>query len=115
MDCQYQECTNGMRQLNPVRLAYMIMEKAQERAIYNMWYTISTKERQTFVERVIRMERKLFDIEFPTSGSLYYKHSLGSGVHSVPLQLSLTMPQAGQTCIGPSSKLLWWYRGQEKL
>ena len=80
--------------LYPVRLAYMIMGKVQERAIYDMCYTISTKEGRVFVERVIRMEKKLFDIEFPISGSLYYKHSLSSGVQSVPLSLSLTIPQA---------------------
>ena len=62
--------------LNPVGSAYMIMEKVQGRSVYDTWYTMSTKERQVFVKSIVTLENRMFEIEFPASGSLYYKHSL---------------------------------------
>lgn len=101
--------------LNPVGSAYMIMEKVQGRAVYDTWYTMSTKERQTFVEGIVKLEKRMFDIDFPASGSLYYKRSVDFERHSVPLSSTPCLSEADPFCIGPSSKLLWWYRGREEL
>ena len=101
--------------LNPVGSAYMIMERVQGRPVYDTWYTMSTKERQVFVESIVTLENRMFEIEFPASGSLYYKHSLDSEVQSVPLPPTPRIPKPYQFCVGPSSKLLWWYRGRREL
>ena len=101
--------------LNPVGSAYMIMEKVQGHLVYATWYTMSTKERQVFMESIVTLEIRMFEIEFPVSGSLYYKHSLDSEIQSVPLPPSLGILDADQFCVGPSSKLLWWYRGRGEL
>lgn len=101
--------------LNPVGSAYMITEKVQGRLVYDTWNTMSTKERQVFVESIVTLEKRMFEIEFPASGSLYYKHSLNPEIHSVPLPPSLGIPDADQFCVGPSSKLLWWYGGRGEL
>ena len=101
--------------LNPVGSAYMIMEKVQGRSIYDTWYTMSTKERQVFVESIVTLEKRLFEIEFPASGSLYYQHSLGSEIMCEPLPPTLGISEPDQFCVGPSSKLLWWYRRRGEL
>lgn len=101
--------------LNPVGSAYMIMEKVQGRTVFDTWYTMSTNERQALVERIVKMEKRIFDIDFPASGSLYYKQSLDSERHCVPLTSTPKASEIDRFCIGPSSKLLWWYRGREEL
>ena len=101
--------------LNPVGSAYIIMEKLQGRSVYDTWYTMSAKERQVFVESIVTLEKRMFEIEFPASGSLYYKHNLGSEIKSVPLPPTPGMPEPSQFCVGPSSKLLWWCRGRRDL
>ena len=101
--------------LNPVGSAYMIIEKVQGRSVYDTWYTMSAKERQVFVESIVTLEKRIFEIELPAGGNLYYKHSLNSEIQSVPLPLSPGIPEPNQFCVGPSSKFLWWYRGRREL
>ena len=81
---------------NPARSAYMIMEKVKGREVYHTWYTMSAKERRLFVKRVVKLERKMFDIEFPASGSLYYKRSLGPEIQSIPISTTPGIPEADQ-------------------
>ena len=101
--------------LNPIGSAYMIMEKVQGRAVCDTWYTMSMKEREAFVERIVKLEKRIFDIDFPANGSLYYKQSLDSERQCVQLTSTPKTSEVDQFCIGPSSKLLWWYRGREEL
>ena len=93
----------------------MIVEKVQGRSVYDTWYTMSTKERQVFVESIVTLENQMFEIEFPASGSLYYEYSLDSEIQGVPLPPTPGIPKPNQFCVGPSSKLLWWYRERREL
>ncbi len=93
----------------------MITQKVQGRTAYNVWYTMSMRERYAFVEKIVQIEKTIFDIEFPANGSLYYSKDLSSKTGFVSLPRSQTIPEAEQLCVGPSTRLGWWYRGRGEL
>jgi hypothetical protein len=73
------------------------------------------KERMAVVEKIVDIERILFDVQFPASGSLFFKDSLNASVKSVDMPENSSLKDVGRFCIGPLTEYLWWYKKRDKL
>lgn len=99
---------------NPVRSEYIIMEKVQGKELEHTWYTMTAKEKRAIVEKIVDIEKTLFAIRFPASGSIYFKNSVGAQNTAIDLPLAANCGKTQRFCIGPSTEFLWWHqrRGQ---
>lgn len=102
-------------QSNTVGSEYIIMERVQGRELADTWYTMTFKERMAVIENIVDVERILFGVQFPASGSLFFKDSLNAGVKSVDMPENSSLKDIGRFCIGPSTEYLWWYQKRDEL
>jgi aminoglycoside phosphotransferase (APT) family kinase protein len=58
---------------NNIGSEYIIMERAQGKELAHTWFTMTFEERMKMLEKIVEIERTLFDIRFPASGSLSSK------------------------------------------
>ncbi|KAK4544251.1 hypothetical protein LTR36_004461 [Oleoguttula mirabilis] len=70
---------------NSVGAEYIIMEKVSGRTLGDQWYDLSEKERIRVLSDIVAIEAKLFAIDLPASGSVYYERDLPEGVARVPI------------------------------
>ena len=102
---------------NTVGSEYMIMAKVEGQELEHTWYTMNLQERIKVIEKIVGLERKLFQIQLPACGSLYYSSFLESqeGLDNVALGSASTNADEREFCIGPSAAYLWWYSCRDKL
>ncbi|RMZ68811.1 phosphotransferase enzyme family [Pyrenophora seminiperda CCB06] len=95
---------------NPVGSEYILMEKLPGRTIGDAWFDLSEQQRLQILHDIVKLESKLFSIQLPASGSIYYARDLEPDTPRV--EISGT---DGQFCVGPYAELGWWYGKREKL
>lgn len=100
---------------NSVGSEYIIMERVAGAELEESWYTMTVKERMAIIEKIVDIERTLFNINFPASGSLFFKESLGNNMAQVGIATPAEEPAAPKFCIGPSTEYLWWYQNRNEL
>ncbi|TVY87724.1 Altered inheritance of mitochondria protein, mitochondrial [Lachnellula willkommii] len=100
---------------NQLGSEYIIMERVPGRELADTWYTMTFKERMAVIEKIVDVERLLFGIKFPASGSLYFKDSLNPDIKSVHMPEENSFKDIGRFCIGPSTEYLWWYQKRDEL
>lgn len=61
---------------NAVGSEYILMEKLPGRPIGDTWFDLSEQERLKVLLQIVELETKLFTIDLPASGSIYYAHDL---------------------------------------
>lgn len=88
---------------NPVGAEYILMEKLPGRPIGDAWFDLSEQQRHKVILQIVRLEKKLFTIKLPASGSIYYTRDLSPGIP----RIDLAGPDSG-LCIGPYAALHWW-------
>ncbi|BAE61694.1 unnamed protein product [Aspergillus oryzae RIB40] len=91
---------------NPAGTEYIFMELVQGQNLGDIWFTLSEQERITLVMKLVQLETRLFGLQFPASGSLYYYDDLPA--HDYPA----IVPSPSSTrrfCIGPDTSLGLWY------
>ncbi|TVY53036.1 Altered inheritance of mitochondria protein 9, mitochondrial [Lachnellula cervina] len=98
---------------NSVGSEYIIMEKLPGKRLSSTWYNMTARKRWYLMEKIVRLEQTFFDIQFPVSGSIFYKNSLEPGVRSVDLPQTIT--DGAKFCIGPSTDYLWWFQNRHEL
>ena len=91
------------------------MAKAEGQELEHTWYTMTFQERMSLMEKIVDMEKRLFQIPFPASGSFYYTSFLQAqeGVAKMPLETATA--KVDEFCIIPSTEYLWWYSGRDAL
>lgn len=100
---------------NSIGSEYMIMERVEGEELESTWYTMSVKERLSVMQKIVDLERKLFAIEFPANGSIYFDSSLEEGIDRVEIATLPNVKDAPRFCIGPSTEYLWWYQNRSEL
>ena len=100
---------------NQVGSEYIVMERVQGRELAETWYTMTLKERMAVIEKIVDVERILFGVQFPASGSLFFKDSLNAGFKSVDMPENNSLKDIGKFCVGPSTEYLWWYQRRHEL
>jgi Phosphotransferase enzyme family len=97
---------------NAVGAEYIIMEKLEGTTLGDIWFSLNFKERYRIVEQIVQLERKLFSLQLPASGSIYFPNDLTEHERSqsVPFQI-----QGREFCIGPIAHYGWWHRERGSL
>jgi hypothetical protein len=89
---------------NPVGSEYILMEKLPGRPIGDAWFELSEQQRLQVLHDIVKLETKLFSIELPASGSIYYAHDLKSETPAVSIS-----GVDSQFCVGPYAGHRWWF------
>lgn len=89
--------------VNPVGAEYILMEKLPGRPIGEAWFDLSEKDRLKILLEIVNLEAKLFTINLPASGSIYYAHDLPQDTPRIPI-----LGSEDGLCIGPYASLRWW-------
>jgi hypothetical protein len=98
---------------NAVGSEYMVMEKVPGKELEETWYTMTLKERMAMMEKIVKVEQTLFNFEFPASGSIFYKKTLGTGAKTVDIPSASV--DTSKFCISPSTEYLWWFKNRHEL
>lgn len=96
---------------NSVGTEYIIMEEVPREGMNDRWYDMTEERRTNLVFQIAKIESKLFTINFPASGSIYYPHDLGPRLN----RLDLPDPRRETAyCIGLSvAQTLWFGKRSE--
>jgi hypothetical protein len=76
---------------------------------------MTEEQRFDVVERIVRLEKMLFDISLPACGSIYFRDTLPAGTRIVDIPSPPSYTGSPKFCIGPSTELLWWYSRRAEL
>ncbi|KAF2278906.1 uncharacterized protein EI97DRAFT_492537 [Westerdykella ornata] len=93
---------------NPVRAEYILMEKAPGVCLASKWANLQDIEIRRLVHSFVELERKLFEIPFSATGSLYFKKDVPAGLQA-PLYTEGHVTEANEFCIGPIADYMFWY------
>lgn len=91
---------------NAVGAEYIIMEKLDGMTLGDVWDTLGYKERYKVIEQIVRLEQKLFSLQLPASGSIYFPHDLSEHEQSQSVPFHV---QGREFCIGPMAHYSWWH------
>jgi hypothetical protein len=89
---------------NAVGAEYILMEKLPGKPLGDVWFDLSEQERLKVLLQIVKLETKLFHIDLPASGSIYYARDLSPSTPKVDISSS-----DGEWCIGPYVALRWWF------
>ncbi|KAF1837045.1 kinase-like protein [Decorospora gaudefroyi] len=94
---------------NPVGSEYILMEKLPGRPMGDAWIHLSAQERLKVLLHIVKFEAKLFAINLPASGSIYYARDLSPGT---PKYLTITFVDDDPRLVlqTPAEKELAWIR-----
>lgn len=97
---------------NPVGSENILMEKLPGRPIGDAWFELSEKQRLQVLHGIVELESKMFNIQLPASGSIYYTHDLKPDTPKIGIDAA-----GGQFCVGPYTARRWWFgqRGDLKI
>ena len=87
---------------------YIFMEFVRGTNLGDIWFEIGEKARLTIVEKLVDLESRLFSLELPASGSLYYSRDLDIQSGRIDVQPTSSIPTQ-RFCIGPDTTLALWY------
>ncbi|KAL4981480.1 kinase-like domain-containing protein [Aspergillus falconensis] len=88
---------------NPVGAEYIIMEKLDGTPLGDVWFTMTPKDQHRIMKQIVEWEIRLMSLEFPASGSIYYRKDVLSG-EVIPLP-----DNNHEFCIGPVAHYSWWH------
>lgn len=98
---------------NPVGAEYMIMEKADGEVLRDIWYSMDPAQQENLAEDIVRIEKKLFDIQLPNAfGSIYYTDAMPDRRSRMTIYKD---QKKTEFCIGPSIKQSWWRTGGQEI
>lgn len=98
---------------NPVGTEYIFMEKVPGKPLGDAWFTMSEKERMKVLSAIVDCEAKIFAIDLPASGSIFYEKDLLQSMDREPL--SSTESTSRALCIGPDVSLKFWFEDRSAL
>lgn len=96
---------------NPAGTEYIFMELMQGTNLGDVWYTLSEQDRAIIITNIVQLESRLFALDFPASGSLYYCDDLSD--QDPRVQFS-SPDSIRHFCIGPDTSLKLWYGKRSK-
>lgn len=100
---------------NALGCEYMILERAAGQELSETWTSMDMKRRLRVVRSVVEMEKRMFDIPFPASGSIYFRESLDASIPTVEIPNAPSGIDLSRFCIGPSTEYLWWHGNRSEL
>lgn len=95
---------------NPVGAEYTLLEKIDGTPLGNQWFSMDNKTRVKIMRQIINLEKRFMSIEFPASGSLYYRRDLEKSQCAVSLPGQSEIAAANHIVIGPTAQHEWWHQ-----
>ncbi|KAB8349796.1 hypothetical protein FH972_023809 [Carpinus fangiana] len=98
---------------NPVGVEYILLEKISGTSLGDRWFEMSNRSRKRIIEQIINIEKRIFQIHFPASGSLYHRQDLTDGErysHVTGASSSLD-----EVVVGPIAQHEWYYKERAEL
>ncbi|KAI1977055.1 hypothetical protein LOZ53_002478 [Ophidiomyces ophidiicola] len=92
---------------NKVGSEYILMEKAPGVQLWNRWPKMNGSSKLAIIEHLVKLESQFGSIEFPCSGSLYFRDEIKDINASTPLSKELDPRQS--YCVGPTVNSSWHY------
>lgn len=89
---------------NAAGTEYIFMQFVRDMNLSDIWFEMPKKARVNFTIKLVDLERRLFSLQFPASGSLYCAEDLPSGTDIVNIPIA-NSSYAGRFCIGPETIL----------
>jgi hypothetical protein len=93
---------------NAASTEYIFMKYVQDINLGNIWFTLTEKQMEKVVTSLVQLESRLFALQFPASGSLYYSRDLPDNIPRVPVQRH-DLHTGKNFYIGPDMSLGMWY------
>jgi hypothetical protein len=99
---------------NPAGTEYIFMELVQGTNLGDIWFDLPEKARITVVTRLAALESRLFSLQLPASGSLYYTKDLDLKTRKVEVPTA-NISHKSSFCVGPDTRLGLWYGKRSNL
>jgi hypothetical protein len=93
----------------------VIVAKVPGTGLDQTWYSMTRGETFDVVEKLVRLQKVLFDISIPAFGIIYFKGSLPADSPTVDIPNHMSANNSTKFCIGLSTETLWWYLGRAQL
>ncbi|KAH7377310.1 hypothetical protein BKA66DRAFT_422392 [Pyrenochaeta sp. MPI-SDFR-AT-0127] len=93
---------------NAAGTEYIFMELIRGTNLGDIWYDLSEKARITVVTKLVELESRLFALQFPASGSLYYSKDLQEDSNRIVVHTADSVLN-GRFCVGPDTRLSLWH------
>lgn len=82
----------------------ILLEKLPGKPTGDTWFDLGEQKRLKVLLQIVNLEAKLFTINSPASGSIYYAHD------QTPSTLKVGIPGfESELCVGPFAALRWWF------
>ena len=99
---------------NAAETDFIFMEYIHGINLADVWHSISDEDLTTLIASMVELEAKLFALEFPANGSLYYTKDL-EGISDQIAVLESSSRDVPLYCIGPDTTLGLWYGKRSSL
>lgn len=93
---------------NPVGTEYILMQKAPGVGLGTKWLNLQDVEIKRLAHSFVEIEKKLFEIPFGATGSLYFKNDIPLE-NQAPLYIGEHGTEDTRFCIGPIADYMFWY------
>ena len=93
---------------NAAGIEFIFMEYIRGMNLGDIWFDLPEKARIAVGTKLVKLESKLFALEFPASGSLYYNKDLPVGFSKVEVPITKSARDS-DFCIGPDTSLRMWH------
>ena len=102
---------------NAAGTEYLFMEFMRGENLGDIWFVLPKKARVHVVTKLVELESRLFALQFPASGSLYYEKDMRVLCAEADM---IALPTVGRGadndfCIGPELTLGLWYGKRQSL
>ncbi|RMZ83596.1 hypothetical protein DV738_g948, partial [Chaetothyriales sp. CBS 135597] len=97
---------------NPVGAEYIILEKLEGTTLGEVWFSLGFDDRYKVIEQLVKLERKLFSLELPASGSIYLPNDLSEDERERSVRFRT---HGVEFCMGPMAHYSWWHKGRDLL
>jgi hypothetical protein len=97
---------------NTVGAEYVLMDLAQGKPLGDVWFRLSDRERAKMLSQIAVIESKLFGIDLPAHGSVYYENDLPIGMGRAPI---IATGSETPFCVGPDVSLKYWFEEREAM
>jgi hypothetical protein len=99
---------------NPAQTEYMLLEYSSGKNLGALWGSMDEHDRYRFLQGLVRLESRLFNLRFPASGSLCFRQDLTTTSEKIAVDPTGS-DSPDSVCMGPSVSLPLWYGKRSEL
>ncbi|WEW59933.1 hypothetical protein PRK78_005415 [Emydomyces testavorans] len=100
---------------NAAGTEYIFMELVRGHNLGDIWLQLGEKARIVVLTKLVELESRLFALQFPANGSLYYPEDLEAEMDRVDVPAGAHFEGRRRFCVGPETTLKLWYGRRRNL